>query len=214
MMARIVPDHIVTVESSARQSKRRLSVEEEGALGRVVEKRYWEFAVGRECAHAALSRLGAPDTPILPGKHREPIWPKGYVGSITHCEGYCAVAAARDEQIISIGIDAEPDASLPGEVLDLIAFDEENELVRSQSSGWLGKLIFCAKESVFKAWFPLTRSWLGFEDVRIEIVPEVGAFRARVFRENVSQREVNLDTFHGRYVLDGGRVMTAVVVWR
>ena len=29
------------------------------------------------------------------------------------------------------------------------------------------RILFCAKEATYKAWFPLTRRWLGFEDAHI-----------------------------------------------
>ena len=75
----------------------------------------------RTCARIALGRLGLPPAPLLSGPKREPLWPDGVVGSITHCDGYRAVAVARADQLASIGIDAEPHAELPAGILARIA---------------------------------------------------------------------------------------------
>src|SRR5690242_4153856 len=67
-----------------------------------VEARRREFATGRHCARQALAALGVPATPLLSGGHREPLWPAGVVGSITHCTGYRAAAVAPDERLAAI----------------------------------------------------------------------------------------------------------------
>src|SRR5215469_16812348 len=67
---------------------------EAAIVARAVEKRRAEFATGRACAHAALDAWGAPDAPLLPGPDRAPLWPDGFVGSISHARGACAAVAA------------------------------------------------------------------------------------------------------------------------
>ena len=81
--------------------------EEAAAVQHAVEKRRREFAVGRMLARAALAAIGDPPSAIPTGNHREPVWPAGIVGSITHCAGYCAAAVARDAMVVALGIDAE-----------------------------------------------------------------------------------------------------------
>ena len=72
-----------------------------------VPRRRREFAMGRACARRALARLGIENRPLLPGHDRAPVWPRGIVGSISHCEGFCAVAVARRDRTSSIGLDVE-----------------------------------------------------------------------------------------------------------
>lgn len=160
--------------------------EEEAAVLRAVRKRRREFATGRACARAALARLGLPAQPIPPGDSREPLWPAGIVGSITHCEGYRACAVARAADIATVGIDAEPDEPLPSGVLEVIARPEELTAVREAlrlhpGVNW-DRLLFSAKECVFKAWFPLTGLWLGFEDAALGFDRSRGTFSAHVLR--------------------------------
>jgi 4'-phosphopantetheinyl transferase EntD len=211
-MQRIVPDCVAVVEHSGPGFTDGIRPEEALALGQVVERRYREFATGRDCAHRGLAQLGAPDIPVLPGPNREPIWPDGYVGSITHCDGYCAAAVARVEQIVSLGIDAEPIGPLPDHMRDLIAFDDERRWLKTQADAGSAKLLFSAKESVFKAWFPLTGRWLGFEDVRVAFEPGSKTFAARLLPAGPVLRGKRLQAFRGRYAVTDRLLLTAVVV--
>ena len=88
---------------------------------------------------------------------------------MTHCAGYRAAAVARSGDLAAVGIDAEPHAPLPPDVLELVARPEERvELTALEEARpdlhW-DRILFSAKEAVFKAWFPLTRRWLDFTDV-------------------------------------------------
>ena len=54
-------------------------------LDKAVQKRKAEFLAGRYCARAALAQLdGSLAVNIGIGANREPLWPPGFVGSITH----------------------------------------------------------------------------------------------------------------------------------
>lgn len=98
--------------------------EEARLVASAAPSRCAELLSGRACAHRAMRVLGAPEVPI--GRDdRRPVWPDGFVGSITHCAGYRAAAVARDEDVFTIGIDAEPDEALPADVLGLIASSTE-----------------------------------------------------------------------------------------
>src|SRR5829696_6355628 len=95
--------------------------EECAVIASAVEKRQREFATVRYCARAALAKLGVPPSPLLPGDRGAPNWPDGIVGSMTHCERFRAAAVARSSEVLTIGIDAEPNDHLPEGVLPLIA---------------------------------------------------------------------------------------------
>src|SRR4051794_19903843 len=94
MIAEILPAGAVAEEAVGEVESAPLLPEEEAALGTVVETRRHEFTIGRNCAHRALARLGFPPAPLLRGHYRQPLWPIGVVGSITHCSGYCAAVVA------------------------------------------------------------------------------------------------------------------------
>ncbi len=103
----ILPDTVVAIESLGEPSHVALFPGEALIVRRAVEKRKREFAIARTCAHRAVMKLGFPPSPILRGSNGQPRWPRGVVGSITHCEDYFAAAAARFEDMTAIGIDAE-----------------------------------------------------------------------------------------------------------
>jgi 4'-phosphopantetheinyl transferase EntD len=148
------------------------------------------------------------------------VWPAGVVGSLTHCEGYRAAAVALRSSAASIGIDAEVHLPLPEGVLGVVALKEERAAVVRLSAthpavAW-DRLLFSAKESVFKAWYPLTGRWLDFTDCTIAFQPDEPAFTAalRVPGPVVDGRR--LRTFRGRWSssapLGNGHIATALII--
>jgi 4'-phosphopantetheinyl transferase EntD len=173
MIKEILPPAAVAVEMCRDPADVVLFAQEQAVLARAVEKRRREFTTARACARAALEGLGLPAQAIPSGPSGEPCWPKGIVGSITHCRGYRACAVARASELLTIGIDAEPHEGLRGDVLAAIALLEEreqlNELARREPHVHWDRLLFSAKESVYKAWFPLGRRRLGFHEALLDI---------------------------------------------
>jgi 4'-phosphopantetheinyl transferase EntD len=190
--------------------------EEEAVIARAVDKRRREFATTRACARAALARLGLPPVPIVPGPRGAPQWPAGVVGSMTHCAGYRACAVARDRDLLTIGLDAEPHDKLPDDVLESVSSAEEREQLTALAAAVPGthwdRMLFSAKESVYKAWFPLTRRWLGFEDASVAIDPDNGTFTARLLVSGPRVHGLPLTGFTGRWLVGGGLIITAIAV--
>ena len=189
----------------------------EGALVvRVVEKRRREFTTGRHCARQALGALGLTPVPVLRGEGGAPAWPPGVVGSITHCDGYRAAAVARARDFLTIGLDAEPDQPLPDGVLALIARPGERARLRDLAAATPGtcwdRLLFSAKESVYKAWFPLERRVLGFEDASITIHAADGTFEARLLAAPAVTGGSPRAGFSGRWLARDGLILTAITV--
>jgi 4'-phosphopantetheinyl transferase EntD len=154
---------------------------EAGLLGpRAVSKRREEFTAGRTCAREALALLGIPRRSILQGKENQPLWPEGVVGSITHCPGYCAAAVASLDRCGGIGIDAEPNKSLPPEVFPLIARQREQDWIlnANQEKICWDRLLFSIKESIYKVWYPLERCWLDFDQAEVTIDAGTCTFKA------------------------------------
>ncbi|MET8910657.1 4'-phosphopantetheinyl transferase superfamily protein [Micromonospora sp. NPDC004551] len=192
---------------------------EEDLLARAVEARRREFVTARRCAREALARLGYAPAPIRPGPKREPRWPAGVVGSITHCAGYRAAAVARDTALAGLGIDAEPHEPMPGGVAEVVTTaGEPAALARLRAAHpavhW-DRLLFSAKESVYKAWYPLTGRWLGFEDAELSVDPAAGSFTARVLVDATrADGGPPLAALDGRWLVADGLVLTAVAVPR
>ena len=214
IISAILPIGAVAAEAIGDVPDDPVTSEEAAFIAGAVEKRQREFAIGRSLARRALSGLSFARVSIAAGAHREPTWPPGIVGSITHCLGYSAAVVARTETIAAIGIDAEVNAPISEGVLRLVAREEERAWIREQSDPTVcwDRLLFSAKESVFKAWFPLMGRWLGFEAVRVTFQPDCGAFRATLIGEHATVGRHVLNSFEGRYMIRTGHLLTAVAV--
>lgn len=189
--------------------------EEMSAIARASTARMHEFALGRRCAREALALLDGPRVAIPMGRFRDPVWPFGYVGSITHTQGFCAAAVAKSVSgngtILGIGIDCEPLAHLPGELPGLVCSPEERAWLnnhRQDGVPW-DRLFFCAKESVYKALFPATHRFLEFRDMGVRIDPERHSFQVSI----AEAPELRAQTVTGRYLLQDDIMLTAATWW-
>ena len=211
MIRSLVPGAVVTVEAGEEDWTAPLRPEEEPLVARAVEKRRREFTAGRTCARRALERLGWTDFPVVSGPRREPVWPPGVVGSITHCRGYCAAALARGSDVRGVGIDAELRVTLSDGVERMICSEAERQHLAALPGEHWATLLFSAKESIYKAWFPLTGRWLDYRDAELTIDPEGGTFSARILLE-VEPEIFPWNPLHGRFAMTGERVFTAVTI--
>jgi 4'-phosphopantetheinyl transferase EntD len=216
MLERILPAGVAVASTREEIDGEPLFAAEEQVVGRAVEKRRREFVTARACARRALGQLGVAAQAIPSGPRGEPQWPEGIAGSITHCDGYRACAVARQDEFAALGVDAEVDAPLPPGVLRDIALPEEREmllaLARQEPGPSWDRLLFSAKESVYKAWFPLAGRWLGFEDAKVTIDRERRSFSARLLVPGpvLGGREVR--GFSGRWLVGDGIVLAAIAV--
>ena len=191
--------------------------EEESLIARSVAKRRSEFVTVRYCARQALVDLGMEPVPILKGEKGEPRWPDGVVGSLTHCEGFRGAAVGRSEEVRSLGIDAEPHGVLPDGVLDAISLAAERDQLQVLPAGvhW-DRMLFCAKEATYKAWFPLTRRWLGFEDAHITFDVDAsghsGTFTSAILIDPAALSGPPLTALSGRWSVRNGIALTAIVL--
>ncbi|HET6732787.1 4'-phosphopantetheinyl transferase family protein [Mycobacterium sp.] len=191
--------------------------EEEPLIAKSVAKRRTEFVTVRYCARQALGELGVPAVPILKGDKGEPCWPDGVVGSMTHCEGYRGAVVGRHDEVRSVGIDAEPHDVLPNGVLGAISLPAERAELQAMPSGlhW-DRILFCAKETTYKAWYPLTRRWLGFEDAHIvfdvDDTGTSGGFVSRILIDPAAVSGPPLETLSGRWSVRDGLALTAIVL--
>lgn len=216
MLERILPAEVAVAATPRDILDAALFPEEEAVVCRAVERRRREFATARACAREALGRLGIAPVAIPPGPRGEPRWPDGIVGSITHCDGYRACAVARHADLATIGIDAEPNQPLPKGVLGDIALPAERgrlrELALEAPDVHWDRLLFCIKESVYKAWFPLAQRWLGFEDAEVSIDSRRGSFAARLLVPGPIVGGAELKRLEGRWAVGDGLVLAAIAL--
>lgn len=218
MIEQILPPEVAVVETFQDPLEATLFPEEEAVIGSAVGKRRREFATARMCARRALAELGRPPAPVLRGEHGEPQWPTGVVGSMTHCAGYRAAALAHATDMATVGIDAEPHNALPNGVLEAVSLPEERIWIAEQATDggqihW-DRVLFSAKESVYKAWFPLTKKWLGFEEALITIHMQPDHFFARLLVPGPLLDGEHITGFSGRWLVHDGLVATAIAVPR
>lgn len=184
MLHGLLPAGVVTEHGNPDDPAQPLFPEEAALVERAVEKRRREFAKGRECARRALERLGVSGFPILSGSQREPLWPVGIAGSISHTAGLCAAIACDERLYRTLGIDVEPAEPISAEIAARISEPHElraYEVLDGFDELLTARLIFSAKEAVYKCQFPISRQFVGFEEVAIALAPD-GTFGVQWLR--------------------------------
>ncbi|MGV4986358.1 4'-phosphopantetheinyl transferase family protein [Streptomyces sp. NRAIS4] len=223
MIEELLPESVVAVEAHADDPlwDAPLYPGEAALVARALTKRRREFTVVRGCARRAMEKLGVPAQSVLSGERGAPCWPAGLIGSMTHCNGYGAAALARAADLASLGIDAEPHGPLPVGVGPSVFLPAEAErldrLAGQRPTVHWDRILFSAKESVYKAWFPLTRAWLDFSEADITLHPgpgdePYGTLRAELLVPGPRVGDRRIQVFDGRWAVGDGVLATAVVV--
>lgn len=217
LLARVLPDRVASAELYDDPPGLAPLPEEEPLVARSVAKRRNEFVTVRHCARTALGELGVAPAPILKGDKGEPCWPEGVVGSLTHTQGFRGAAVGRSGEVRSVGIDAEPHDVLPDGVLAAISLPVERTELSGLPAGlhW-DRILFCAKEATYKAWFPLTHRWLGFEDAHITFGIDdsgsAGSFRSQILIDPAAEHGPPLEILQGRWSVLDGVTLTAITL--
>jgi 4'-phosphopantetheinyl transferase EntD len=211
----LFPDEVVWVQADDALATEPLQPEEAAQATRMGDARRREYALGRACARRALASLGIHGAPLLRGPDRAPQWPPGVIGSLTHTGGFCAAAVARRGELLALGLDAESSplsARAARRVLDDAERAQIERLASPPAQGF-ETLAFSAKESLYKALFPLCGRKLVFGDAAIEIDPRARAFHV-VLRAGGEGALPPGAAIEGRYAVTPTCVLTSVVVRR
>jgi 4'-phosphopantetheinyl transferase EntD len=216
-LAALFPAAAVVAELEGSGDAAWLLPAEQQFLGRAVPKRVAEFAAGRACARRALAAFGLPAIAIAVGENRQPLWPDGFAGSITHTAGFCAAVVARSDELAGLGLDSERVGQIARELWPSICVASELTWLASVTAARrdaAATLLFSAKEAFYKMQYPLTGQWLGFHDVEcrctawnegsgsFEILP-----RKSIDLERHAQRPVR-----GHFCLHGAFLTAAAVL--
>lgn len=183
---------------------------------RSVPTRQLEFISGRLCACAALRAAGLAAPPAVGmGRDRAPLWPPGYVGSITHAGGFAWAVATPRSLLRSLGVDLErvPDASAANELLpQLLAPGEAPPQIPGWDEPRRIALAFSAKESAYKCLAAFGASELGFQDLQLTAVePEAASLRMRLLRAFAPHLRAGLELAGG--FSSEGPLLRTWVVW-
>lgn len=174
MLPNPFPDHIsfclLPIHSTSNQKLHPAEENYFSQLSSVSRKEHYRS--GRICAREVLSKLGTLGQPVLRDPQtREPLWPEGISGAITHSGNWAAAAAGKTSDVLGIGIDLEDlERQVDSRISRHVCIPEEQKWLQECGEDFLEqnlKIIFSAKESIFKAFFPYTRTYLHFHDARI-----------------------------------------------
>jgi 4'-phosphopantetheinyl transferase EntD len=204
-----------------------LTEAEHGLVARSIDKRKREFATGRRLARTALATLGIGEVELLNGPDRAPRWPVGVHGSISHCDRRAVVAVTRAEHG-TLGVDVEHRDELKRELWKTVFLPREiaelDAHFDATMRGRMALVLFSAKESLYKAQYPRTTTYMGFHELHVALEPdprdtEAGALVC-TFQNDVGPNEAGVrfargHVARGRYRLDAfttGEVVTSVFI--
>ncbi len=205
-----------------------LTAAEQALVARAIDKRKREFATARRLARAALMELGHGEAEILNGPDRAPIWPQGVRGSITHCDR-CAVVAVTRAEVGTVGVDVEHRDELKRDLWKTVFLPHEihalDAAFDATDRGRMALVLFSAKESLYKAQYPRTTTFMGFHELHVAIAPDPTDASAGsllcTFQNDVGALDAGgfarAEIARGRYRLDalpGGQVVTSVFIPR
>lgn len=183
---------------------------ERECLSRASPKRARDFATGRICARSGMAVLGVPVAPLLSDSDRVPIWPSGIVGSISHTDEYCVAVVALAAHRAAVGVDAETVGRLGRPLWPRVLCAAERTWVDTLPEALQSRMatvIFSAKEAFYKCQYALTRSWLGFEDARVEVIDD--SFAVSVVNPRAAIHRV-APSFAGRFLFAEDIVVTGI----
>lgn len=195
------------------------------SLNGAVQKRKAEFIAGRYCARAALAQLdGCACTANRGlttgiGANREPLWPHGIVGSITHTHGYASAMVAYRNKVRALGVDSEAwiEPKSADNVSEYILTPRERkseQMLLLDSQLHYLTLVFSAKESLFKCLFPLVNRFFDFHSAIITPRPSRradGEFRFELLKDLNAEFRAGYSG-HGNYSMGTTCVHTAVII--
>jgi 4'-phosphopantetheinyl transferase EntD len=217
-LAALFPPGVVVAETRGPGVVAELLPEEAADLGPgAVAKRAQEFAAGRACARRALREFRITGFPVRVGANREPLWPAGTVGSITHTEGLCAAVVGEASRFRGLGLDVEQAGRVSASLQSRICVPTELAwLARlpTAEASVAATLVFAVKEAFYKVQYPLARQWLYFQDAAVEL-PEwpatSGAWVLRPKRPFVIESYTGFPLV-GRYRIEAGFVLAGVAI--
>lgn len=170
-----LPASVIVKVSSVRAAWGQLMRGETTLLEGATPARQREIVAGRVLARSVMTQMGRAESPVTQHPGGAPAWPFGLCGSIAHSATHVAVAIAPTSHVTSVGIDIEDGRNLGSAAKDIAIVDEIKDLVGHPFAGnseGAVRLVFSAKEALFKCQSPLTgNTRLGFLDVRLHLAP-------------------------------------------
>jgi 4'-phosphopantetheinyl transferase EntD len=210
LIAGLVSDSAVTAEIRNYRGRASLSDEKNIPQGFSVKRRE-EFVAGRMCANEALRRFGLPLSQVGREASGAPIWPAGVLGSITHTNAIAAAVIAPASEFKAVGLDIEEVGAVDVNLWPLL-FSEPETLRLGEAAPFartcLATALFAAKEAFYKAQWPLTREWVDFLDVEVELSDRAFSIRplsSKAWTQYLHEPE-------GRWIQSGEVIAATVLI--
>jgi len=162
-----VPGLLIGHRVIAAGDENALREEEVSSLSSQIPSARRASGAARIVARELLASLGQADATVPKGTAGEPVWPAGVVGSLSHDDDVAVAALALRHDFASVGIDVEPARELPADMMELVATTAELRTIGGDPLQ--ARLLFAAKEAVYKAVHPLHRTFLEFPDIEINL---------------------------------------------
>jgi 4'-phosphopantetheinyl transferase EntD len=162
-----LPDILIGHRVIAPDDCHALTAEEVASLPSRLPEAQRASGAARIVARELLARMGIASTPLPKSASGAPVWPAGIVGSLAHDDRIAVAAVARRATMEALGIDVEPAGPLPADLFDVVATARER-LVLYRNPG-VGRLLFAAKEAVYKAINPVDGVFLEYHDIEVDL---------------------------------------------
>jgi enterobactin synthetase component D len=186
-----------------------------GGHGSISIKRKAEYLAGRIAAKYALDNAGYSSHEVTSGAYRQPLWPKGLIGSISHSDRQAIAAVMPVNHVLYQGIGIDIEAVMAPALAD----DVKQQILSAEELATVSQIgvsfelaltiVFSAKESLFKAVFNDIQSYMEFSDASLIQLDRNGGFMLILTNAAFSQR-VATRRFHGRYFVRNNEIMTVV----
>ena len=153
------------------------------------------FELGQRAARKALLSLGAPDTPIGRQDDGAPVFPAGFIGSISHTvhKGtvYAVGAASVVSAVCALGVDIERFRTPIAGLLERIGSAHEITWANERDTERRTITIFSAREALYKAFRPLYGHPMRYKETELRWDETRGGFSATTLlpRANLTQVE-------------------------
>ncbi len=186
---------------------------EHACMEKAVAKRRNEFLAGRTCARRALGALGMAGRMLGKGSDGSVLWPAGITGAISHNNRWCGAAVARCSDVTGIGFDVE--------TVKRISMNISRKILTRQEMIWLSEwpgeeaqkmvaLIFSAKESVYKALYPVIKTRISFFDAVITPSPDSLSFDVELSKK-IADHLPPCSRLTGTCLFHDGDIFTGIV---
>jgi len=161
-----------------------LKTEEKATLPANNTKRLDASGAARALSRQVLAEIGINNFSVLRAPTGEPLWPTGIVGSLAHDDEMAVAVIGRAKDYRGLGIDVETAVPLPGDIVSLVRTPEDI-CGQYDSSALVDRILFCVKEAVYKAVYPLDRIILNYDDIRVDLSREIAYTATRKINLNI-----------------------------